>query len=599
MEILRPYIKRANQISATHSRLDERAIVFVNPTRPLPRTPKGTIPRSAALKLYSLEIEEMYATIEQDAGADTLSEVQPPEVWTHFDIVSAWISGRIKDILGWDIDTTVDLFQRGMDSLTGTMLLRDLKAALHASHDPKLQAYARTLNQTVIFDNPTVQQLALFLVQHIASPNVPNSRPATVLDNIRSMIQKYDSNWPQHPRISSIRRPHILGERIVITGTAGALGSHLLAQLLANDRIERVWALNRRSGGDIRDKQRLSFEDKMLDLKLLSNEKLIFVEAALEDAKLGLSENLYDEIQNTATIIIHVELLNAWQVNFNLALQSFEPNIRGTRNLLDLAFGSTASIGFPRFALASSVSVVGSSGLGGQLSEGSVRLEDAASTIGYGQSKLVAEKLLESARRAGLQTCIIRLGQLTGDIASGSWNTTDWVPAMLVSSLSVRCLPAAVGTVSWLPLNIAAGVIIDTCTTRDELPSVIHASHPHPIPWLDIMSAFSDVLAARVGSSLPVVEFGEWNKAVTDSAASFQGSDVDRYKRFPSAKIQSTMDGMAHADQLLRSRDGTEGIDSAGTVHLMTTRAEQMSEGLRSTPKLGREHVEKSHRSLA
>ncbi|KDN39665.1 hypothetical protein RSAG8_08693, partial [Rhizoctonia solani AG-8 WAC10335] len=306
------------------------------------------------------------------------------------------------DQMGWEIDTAVDLFQQGMDSLTATILLRGLKTSLHASQDPNVQTCAGTLSQTVVFDNPTVQQLALLLVRRIASPDLSNNPIPTALENIHAMIQKYDSNWPQSPTNRHTRRPDTLKERVVVTGTTGALGSHLLPQLLANDKTERVWVLNRKSSGDIRSRQKASFEDKMLDVELLASEKLVFVDAVLDDAKLGLRSELYDEIRNTATIIIH----NAWQVNFNLALQSFEPNIRGTRNLLDLAFSSTESAGLPRFAFASSISVAGISGLGGQLDEVSVRPEDAASTIGYGQSKLVAEKLLESARRAGLQTCV-------------------------------------------------------------------------------------------------------------------------------------------------------------------------------------------------
>jgi nucleoside-diphosphate-sugar epimerase len=86
-------------------------------------------------------------------------------------------------------------------------------------------------------------------------------------------------------------------------------------------------------------------------------------------------------------------LQNAWQVNFNLSLQSFEPSIRGARNLLDLAFKSTAPSGLPRFAFASSISVAGLGGPGRQLSEVSVKPENAATSIGYGQSKLVTEKV--------------------------------------------------------------------------------------------------------------------------------------------------------------------------------------------------------------
>jgi nucleoside-diphosphate-sugar epimerase len=42
------------------------------------------------------------------------------------------------------------------------------------------------------------------------------------------------------------------------------------------------------------------------------------------------------QIRTTTTLVIH----NAWRLDFNLALSSFEPNVRGTRHLLDLALSS-------------------------------------------------------------------------------------------------------------------------------------------------------------------------------------------------------------------------------------------------------------------
>ncbi|CAE6475175.1 unnamed protein product [Rhizoctonia solani] len=110
-----PYIESANRTSSTHSRLDKRALIFVDPSRPLPRTPKGTIPRAAAWKLYANEIDAMYAALEQNIDADALPEFQPPETWADPVVVSAWITERAEDILGWDVDPTADLFQQGMD----------------------------------------------------------------------------------------------------------------------------------------------------------------------------------------------------------------------------------------------------------------------------------------------------------------------------------------------------------------------------------------------------------------------------------------------------------------------------------------------------
>ncbi|KAH7330580.1 hypothetical protein B0J17DRAFT_632360 [Rhizoctonia solani] len=543
MGILRPYIQRANQTCATHSRLDERAVVFVDPARPLPRTPKGTVPRSAALKLYAREIEEMYAALEQDLDKDISDNVQPPETWSSPDTVSMWIAERVRGFLGRNVDPTVDLFQQGMDSLIATMLLRTLKTAMHASQDPNIQSCARTLTQTVVFDNPTVRQLASFVVQCITNPSVFDDRTQTTLKNINLMIQKYDSRWSQVPRF-----------------LWGACGGNW-----DDWRTGASLGTNRKSSEDSRNRQRASFKDKMLDRGLLASKKLILVDVILEDTNLGLNQDRYDE--------------NAWEVNFNLALQSFEPNIRGTRNLLDLAFSSTAPTGLPRFAFTSSISVAGFTQLGRKLEEVSVQPEDAVSPL---------------ATRVGSTSWAADIHRSP----RGSWNTTDWVPSIIASSISVGCLPAAAGIYGVDCVMASAGrrSLLDhrhLYYPRHQIPPVIHTSHPRPVPWADVMSAFSDVLASRTGSALPIVEFGEWNKRVTESAVAFQGSDADRYKRFPSTKIQGTMDGMAYADQVLRAGDGDEGAESGGTVRLVTTRAEQASEGLRNTPRLGRGHVEK------
>ncbi|CCO32669.1 hypothetical protein BN14_06732 [Rhizoctonia solani AG-1 IB] len=107
------------------------------------------------------------------------------------------------------------------------------------------------------------------------------------------------------------------------------------------------------------------------------------------------------------------------------------------------------------------------------------------------------------------------------------------------------------------------------------------------------MDAFSASLASRTNSQLPIVRFDEWNKRVVEAATSFKGSESDRYKRFPSTKIQSTVDGMVLADDELRSREEAENAEAGGTVRLDTTVAEELSETLKTTPELGKEHVQK------
>ncbi|KAF8751541.1 Male sterility protein [Rhizoctonia solani] len=580
MEDVWPFIERANQASATHSRLERRTIIFVDPSRLLPRTTKDAIFRPGALKLYASVIEEMYLGLEKNFGA--ADGIKPPRSWDSTKDIEVRVTQEIQNLLGRQVDVRGDLFQQGMDSLTATMLLRLLKDTLNASPDFHIRSAATKVNQQTIFGNPTITQLVQVLVQLSTCNNTTVIDPvAEALRNIHTMIEKYKIDWPaQEARdIQPVKK-----ERVVVTGTTGGLGSHLLAQLLENEKVEKVWAMNRKSSKNNRDRELSSFEDKLLDVNSLKSGKLVFVDTDLEDPKLALPNEIYDEIRREATIIIH----NAWQVNFNLGLQSFEPSICGARNLLDLAFQSTAPTGLPRFIFTSSVSVAGFAVPGRWLSEISVTPEMASTSIGYGQSKLVAEKRLWPRKLQYSTWTACR------DAKSGAWSTTDWVPSLIGSSVSIGSLPRAVGTVSWLPLDVAARSIIDTCVSRSKvLPQVMHTSHPRPVPWVDIMNALSASLVPLVNSQLPLVGFEEWNKRVAEAAESFKGSDSDRYKRFPSTKIQSTIDGMVLADKALQSHEEVEHVESCGTVRLNTKVAEEFSRVLETTPQLGDEHVQK------
>ncbi|KAG8684167.1 hypothetical protein FRC08_013838, partial [Ceratobasidium sp. 394] len=194
VEQIWPYVERANHISPTHSRLSKDAIILVDPSRPLPRTPKGTIPRSAALKAYETEIDDMYTALEKDVGANTV--IGAPESWQDPALVQEWVGKCVSHILERDVAISGDFFQQGMDSLTATILLRTLKGALHSSNDEAVKGVAEKLKQQTIFSNPTVEQLSGFIVR-LASNGGSSSDDARLaaLETIRAMIGKFNSDW--------------------------------------------------------------------------------------------------------------------------------------------------------------------------------------------------------------------------------------------------------------------------------------------------------------------------------------------------------------------------------------------------------------------
>lgn len=179
-----------------------------------------------------------------------------------------------------------------INSLTATILLRKIRGAMRSSEDAMVLEAAQKLGQQAIFSHPTIEQLADLLVELCTGSQVSFSN---TLDSIRDMINIYDSTWAGHKAPLEMRKG-IERERVLITGTTGGLGSHLLAVLLESDRVERVWAVNRKSVGGIAERQKAAFEDKMLDSGLLGSPKLIMLEGELGDKMLGLEKNAYQEV---------------------------------------------------------------------------------------------------------------------------------------------------------------------------------------------------------------------------------------------------------------------------------------------------------------
>ncbi|KAH7009835.1 hypothetical protein EDB80DRAFT_713952 [Ilyonectria destructans] len=79
--------------------------------------------------------------------------------------------------------------------------------------------------------------------------------------------------------------------------------------------------------------------------------------------------------------------------------------------------------------------------------------------MGYGQSKFVSERLLDTAARETDIPCIIcRVGQIAGPTtAAGMWLKQEWLPSLIASSKYLGKLPESLGhidTVNWIPVDL-------------------------------------------------------------------------------------------------------------------------------------------------
>jgi len=226
----------------------------------------------------------------------------------------------------------------------------------------------------------------------------------------------------------------------VLTGVTGGLGAHMLALLVQNPYVSTVWCLVRASSEHVALERTLkSLSSRGLHLTVDQIRKIVALPSDLGKPDFGLGGPRLDELRSSATLVIH----SAWAVNFNISVQSFEDqHIASVANFINLCQSTTH--GSPgRFFFCSSVSSVGGTPRPGQVPEGPVRDISHVQGTGYARSKYVAESIVQNAaRHAGANARVLRIGQLVGDSNVGEWNTTEGIPLMIQTAITLGALPA-------------------------------------------------------------------------------------------------------------------------------------------------------------
>ncbi|KAJ6492315.1 hypothetical protein C8R45DRAFT_825292 [Mycena sanguinolenta] len=291
---------------------------------------------------------------------------------------------------------------------------------------------------------------------------------------------------------------------VLLTGTTGALGCHLLVDLLANDNVKQVYAFNRvgKSGKSLADRQRDALLKQGIVVEaVLGHAKLMLLEGELAEEAFGLGAEMYQTLKGSVTHLIH----NAWYINVLSLLAFYEPLIKGTFNVLALAATAGAMVSFmsthgvPR-NLPSEV-----------ISAPEDILLDARVAVasGYTESKWVTERIVQHAyTRRYINANVVRVGQLCGSTTSGAWDTFQWVPALAQSAAVVGCLPddGDNDTTTWFPIDKASLAVIDMLSSPNQ---TLHLVHPKPAKWHTIVSALASALASP-SALITLVPYAEW-----------------------------------------------------------------------------------------
>ena len=445
-----PHIEgHVNKIVPQHSRLLRGMVLVARPDRPFLVSDKGTVKTKASLALYSDDIERAYEALERgmDAAANGHPTLPIDDATSSEEVVLRFVQTVVGDALGRQLAPDDDFFRNGMDSLVATKLRTSLSAAVRRA------GIATSVPRNVVYAHPTCLALSRYLCAFaLAKPGhvdeVVADSPSTAVE---SMIAKYTADFPHHSGIL----PHPTdGDVYAVTGTTGSLGAAFVAHLLAQPTVHKIYLLNRgHPSRSMASRQEAAFQDKGLDLVSLQNAvrdgRVEYVEIEVGKAKLGISDQVYSKLSSELTHIVH----NAWLLNFNLFLPSFEPHVAGVRAVVDLALSSPFSQP-PLVSFISSIGAVARWPFDRPVPEAPLNSPEFAIPQGYSYSKYVSEQILQSAvaQRPALRAAVMRCGQLSGALATGAWAKSEYIPRLLQSADALGMVPTGLH-VRLLPIS--------------------------------------------------------------------------------------------------------------------------------------------------
>lgn len=513
-------VEAANREAPSHSRVVPELVKLLPADTKFSSADKGSLIRAKVVKAFEQEIAQAYADYEAGTAAG-LESVQIQQVDDEPSAISV-VAQVVSEVSGRPISPppasaeffNVDLIQLGIDSLQANRIRNLLQQ--------RVQLPSR-LPPNLVFEHPTVRKLAKFLLSSARG----EEQSASSVDRNASENQAMHTTMQQLERLLMVRDATIVQaaaaacavprkHTIVLTGSTGSLGAHILQQLATMDDIKTVVCLNRAKSNDDAQKR----TEESLQVRGLSSTAQIVAEKGvrivclasdLNKPQLGLDNDAWGYLLKDTSCVIH----NGWPVNFNMSVESFSSSLFGTVALMNL-LSQTVGTQSPRFIFSSSVSA-SARRLGNVVEETISQDAKDAQEMGYARSKWMVERLCGVAQQlvgGGFDAVVARIGQMVGDRRSGIWNQTEAVPLMLKSAQTVGCLPNLPEQVSWLPVN-DAGFIMARLVQPAKLHGVVHIVNPSLTPFAKVL----ELLRAphNLGDSFEVVDTLEWLRRLAES----------------------------------------------------------------------------------
>ncbi|KAL9645160.1 hypothetical protein ABK040_002363 [Willaertia magna] len=413
-------------------------------------TPSFKISRFQIYKKHMKSIEEVYnrnISIE-DNEVDNMNIKEEDSIANKF----LSICKSILSIEGDDIDTSKSFTELGGTSMGAVKLLFSLRRILPEDSD--------SIPIHLLINKPlkSICEMIELGASHKILSHWMNKQNQELSDIITK-----DSILSGEFNFTNTKKEVVVQSSILLTGSTGFLGSHLLHDLLKNNSLNsesKIYCIIR---GTSKDKSKERLLEVLRKYKLLNEnieslilKKVIVLNGHLSQPQFGLTDEDLNEISNRVTNIYHV----AARVEFSQPYTALKSeNVNSVLNILHfiqqskymkiLHYVSTISVFGDKLQSLTILNENESIG-NDYLSSGVKNAE------GYSVTKWVAEKLLMQAFDRGLNCTIYRVGLCSWSTHAGKANSNDWFTKFLQTIIQLKSYPDTNSLISLVPVDFVS-----------------------------------------------------------------------------------------------------------------------------------------------
>lgn len=272
-------------------------------------------------------------------------------------------------------------------------------------------------------------------------------------------------------------------KRILLTGATGFLGAYLLREFLMDENSQLYCLVRSKTEKEGMERIRSNMSKWKLWKEDYEHRIQILCGDLSKDA-LGLKKAEIDNLKEKIDILCH----NGAVVNFSLPYESLKKtNVGGTEEILKImAEGKKKKMLYiSTFAIFS-----GEDFKNGIVKEDSMPMDINFLTLGYTQSKMVSEMILDMYRKKGLDIDIIRVGRIIGDGINKLQND-DLFWKIFELCRKMKAYPDIDNGLDFLPVDIVSRLVKYLVVTKHS-PATYHLVNPNTVKIKDIGAKMSE-----------------------------------------------------------------------------------------------------------